>query len=173
MGTATQIRRSWGVSMAAEIRDWSAVLKEVKAIVEGEEEPGAKAQAVSDLLHSRIPAYDWVGFYVVDSSKQNLVLGPFAGEPTEHVVIAFGQGICGQAAERCATFIVPDVTQESNYLSCSPRVQSEIVVPLVVNGEVVGEIDVDSHTRGAFGEQDRVFLEQVAALLAPLLSVPS
>ncbi len=122
--------------------------------------------AVCHLLKDKVSYYNWVGFYLVDSEqKDKLVLGPFVGEPTEHIRIAFGQGICGQAAALEQTFIVQDVSQETNYLSCSPDVQSEIVVPIFKNGQVVGELDIDSHRSAPFSEADHAFLEQVCALL--------
>ena len=95
-------------------------------------------QKICDLLHSRVSHYNWVGFYLTDPEKKDeLVLGPFAGDPTEHTRIAFGQGICGQAAERRETFVVQDVSLETNYLACSPFVKSEIVIPIFKKGNVV------------------------------------
>lgn len=123
-----------------------------------------------DLLAEWVSYYDWVGFYLVDGENaRELVLGPYVGEPTEHTRIGFGQGICGQAAEREETFVVPDVAEQDNYLSCSLRVRSEIVVPIFREGRVVGEIDIDSHTVDPFDLLDRVFLERIASLLGPML----
>lgn len=122
---------------------------------------------VCQVLQQELRHYDWVGYYLVDSeSERELVLGPYVGEPTEHVRIAFGQGICGQAAERRETYLSADVSQETNYLSCSLRVRSEIVVPIVKAGKILGEIDVDSHTVNAFGEADRQLLETLARTTA-------
>ena len=121
-------------------------------------------------VESEVTHYDWVGFYLVDPAREReLVLGPFVGAPTEHTRIAFGQGICGQAADTEMTFVIQDVSQEMNYLSCSPHVKSEIVVPIFKDGAVVGEIDIDSLALAPFSEVDNAFLEQVAALVAPLL----
>lgn len=123
---------------------------------------------ISQLLAERIPYYNWVGFYLVDETEDNsLVLGPFVGEPTEHTKIKFGQGICGQAASTKTTFVVDDVSKEDNYLSCSPKTQSEIVVPIFdKNGNIVGEIDIDSHEKAPFDQDDRSFLEAIAKLLS-------
>jgi len=130
----------------------------------------ARLQAVCDLLKEEVPHYDWVGFYLVDPNKEReLVLGPFAGAPTEHVRIPFGYGICGQAAERKKTFMVPDVAREQNYLSCSPHVKSEIVLPVLRQGEVMGELDIDSNTLNAFSEEDRAFLLKVCYAATRLL----
>jgi GAF domain-containing protein len=126
-----------------------------------------KLSAVCALLQAKALRYDWVGFYIVDPEhRKELVLGPFAGEPTEHVRIPFGRGICGQAAAQKRTFLVDDVRKESNYLACSLKVKSEIVVPVLKGGAVVAELDIDSHTVAAFGEADRVFLEGVCGGVA-------
>lgn len=122
---------------------------------------------VCQLLESSVAYYDWVGFYLVEGEKE-LVLGPFAGEPTEHVRIAFGIGICGQAAKRKETFLIQDVSCETNYLSCSPKVKAEIVVPIFKNGRVVGELDIDSHQLSPFSDEDRDFLEQICRRLSGL-----
>ena len=90
------------------------------------------------------------------------------GDPTIHVRIEFGQGICGQAAEREETFVIQDVSKEENYLSCSVNVKSEIVVPIFKDGKVVGEIDIDSHQLAPFSEVDRVYLEKLAEQIAEL-----
>lgn len=122
---------------------------------------------VCQLLESSVAYYDWVGFYLVEGEKE-LVLGPFAGEPTEHVRIAFGIGICGQAAKRKETFLIQDVSCETNYLSCSPKVKAEIVVPIFKDGRVVGELDIDSHQLSPFSDEDRDFLEQICRRLSGL-----
>lgn len=129
-----------------------------------------KLHAICALLEREVAHYDWVGFYLVDPVREReLVLGPFVGAPTEHTRIAFGQGICGQAADTEMTFVIQDVSQETNYLSCSPHVKSEIVIPIFKDGAVVGEIDIDSHALAPFTEADNAFLEQVAALVAAVL----
>lgn len=123
------------------------------------------------LLQNDVPHYQWVGFYLVDpQAERQLFLGPYAGAATDHTRIAFGQGICGQAAEREATFVIGDVSQEINYLSCSIHVKSEIVVPVFHQGTLVGEIDIDSHELNPFTELDRQFLETLAAQLAPYVA---
>lgn len=127
-----------------------------------------KLQAICQLLSDAVPYYDWVGFYLVDVPKSELVLGPFVGEPTEHVRIAFGQGICGQAADSRETFTVQDVSKESNYLSCSPNVRSEIVVPIFKDGEIVGELDIDSHQLSPFEPQDVELLEGICEMVSRL-----
>jgi L-methionine (R)-S-oxide reductase len=121
---------------------------------------------VVDVLHERVAHYSWVGIYLVEGD--DLVLGPWKGpEATEHVRIPIGQGICGAAAASGQTEIVDDVNADPRYLACFPSTRSEIVVPIAYEGKVVGEIDIDSDEPAAFAAADRVFLERVAALIAP------
>ncbi|HCZ06806.1 MAG TPA: histidine kinase [Thermotogae bacterium] len=132
---------------------------EVEGIIHASAEFDDAAEKICRLLYENVDHYDWVGFYMVKSDEPVLELGPFVGEPTEHVKIPFGKGICGQAAQIKKTFLVSDVSAESNYLSCSPEVKSEIVVPLMKGDKVLGELDIDSHKLNAFDESDRTFLE--------------
>lgn len=120
------------------------------------------------LLRDNIDYYDWVGFYFRNGDKEELLLGPYAGEPTDHTVIPFGKGICGQVAVSNKNFVVPDVTAQDNYIACSLTVKSEVVVPLFVNGENVGQIDIDSEVIDAFNEDDERFLEFVNEQVAKL-----
>lgn len=146
---------------------FSHLLAEVERSIEGDAKRDEKLLRICTVLRDHVPYYDWVGFYLVEGDRE-LVLGPFVGEPTEHVRIAFGRGICGQAAEKKETFVVQDVSKEPHYLSCSPNVQSEIVAPIFKNGEVVGELDLDSHVRSPFTEEDRAFLEKVCGVVSKL-----
>ena len=110
-----------------------------------------------------------MGFYVIDKHRPNeLVLISFEGESTEHVRIPFGKGVCGQAALIRKTLVVQDVSKEPNYLSCSPKVKSEIVIPIFRNKEIVGELDIDSHIASAFTLDDQAFLEEVAEIVSEL-----
>ena len=121
---------------------------------------------VCKLLKQEVYHYDWVGFYILDEKKNELVLGPFAGKPTQHTHIAVGKGICGQVAESGQTIVVQDVTQVENYISCGLDVQSEIVIPILKNGKFVAEIDIDSHSPAPFIPEDNEFLTKICALLA-------
>lgn len=146
------------------------LLEEVRKVVDSSLGREEKLKRVCELLHDRVPYYDWVGFYLVDERKGNeLVLGPFVGEPTEHVRIPFGRGVCGRAAVELKTIVVQDVSKEANYLACSPLVKSEIVVPIFKGGEFVGELDIDSHELAPFTEDDRLFLERVAELVSRIV----
>ena len=128
-----------------------------------------KLKQICVLLKEQVPAYDWVGFYMVDpEADRELVLGPYVGEPTDHVRIPFGRGICGQAAETLATFLVDDVTTEDNYLSCNVDVKSEIVVPIIKGEKLIGELDIDSHQKSGFSEYDERYLKKICELITEL-----
>jgi GAF domain-containing protein len=125
---------------------------------------------ICQLLRDNIPNYDWVGFYMVNpDNDKELLLGPYSGAPTEHVRIPFGKGICGQAAETKKTLIIDDVSKEKNYLACSLSVKSEIVVPIIRNGKIIGELDLDSHAAAAFDERDRRFLEEICVIVSNVI----
>ena len=121
---------------------------------------------ICELLKNEVYHYDWVGFYILENDKNELVLGPFAGKPTPHTHIPVGKGICGQVAESGKTMIVQDVTQVDNYISCGLDVQSEIVVPILKNGKFVAELDIDSHSPAPFKPEDEQFLTKVCDLLS-------
>jgi len=129
-----------------------------------------RLQEVCDLLQSNIPHYNWVGFYWANMAARTLHLGTYAGEATDHTVIPFGKGICGQVAESNANFIVPDVKLQTNYIACSLTVKAEIVVPVWFQGKNVGQIDIDSHQIDPFTEDDVLFLEWLNEQIAHLLS---
>ena len=131
-------------------------------------ESGTQAmETVVRTLKAEHPDYTWVGIYLLHGNE--LVLGPFVGKPSPHTRIPLGRAICGAAAAERATIIVDDVSADPRYLACSVETKSEIVTPIMLDGDVLGEIDIDSDTRAAFGPDDRALLEQVAALLAPRL----
>ncbi|HET6644942.1 MAG TPA: GAF domain-containing protein [Fimbriimonadales bacterium] len=115
-------------------------------------------------LLAELPKYDWCGVYRLEGEV--LVLDEFVGDPTEHRMISVGHGVCGTAVAENRNLIVADVHAVQNYLCCSIDTKSEIVV-LIRSGELVlGQIDVDSHTRDAFGTSDEALLERIAAVLA-------
>ena len=119
------------------------------------------------LLQRERPHYTWVGVYLLEGEE--LVLGPFVGKPTPHTRIPLNKGICGAAASSGKTLIVDDVHADPRYLACSLETRSEIVVPLVRAGRVLGEIDIDSDAPAAFTEEDQRLLEAVAEILATKL----
>ncbi len=120
---------------------------------------------VCKILKQEVFHYDWVGIYILDQEKNELVLGPFVGKPTPHIHIPVGKGICGQVAESGEAMIVQDVTQVDNYISCGLEVQSEIVVPVLKNGKFIAELDIDSHSPAPFTPEDLNFLKKVCDLL--------
>ncbi len=121
---------------------------------------------VCQFLKQNVYHYDWVGFYILDPEKNELVLGPFAGKPTPHTHIAVGKGICGQVAKSGKPMVVQDVTQVENYISCGLEVLSEIVVPVLKDGKLVAELDIDSHSPAPFTSEDTEFLTKICDLLA-------
>lgn len=127
-----------------------------------------KLQHLCQLLHDNVAYYNWVGFYFADHQTKTLHLGPYVGAETDHTVIPFGKGICGQVAVSNQNFVVPDVAAQDNYIACSFTVKSEIVVPLFVNGVNIGQIDIDSHVLDPFTRKDETFLEFVNEEVAKL-----
>jgi len=127
-----------------------------------------KLQTICDYLKQEINYYDWVGFYFKNGDKKELKLNRFAGEPTEHSIIPFGKGICGQVALSNENFIVQDVSEQDNYISCGRKVKSEIVIPIFIDDQNIGQIDIDSHTANPFTEKDTELLEFVCKKVAKL-----
>lgn len=125
---------------------------------------------ICQLLEQEVAHYNWVGFYFKNGDKNELKLGPYVGAPTDHTIIPFGKGICGQVALSNKNFVVPDVSAQDNYIACSITVKSEIVIPIFVNGENIGQIDIDSNTIDPFSYEDERFLEFVCEKVATILS---
>lgn len=148
--------------------DRDGLLTAIRSAVAAAPNPQSAMQQAVRLLKDGVPHYTWVGIYVLEGKE--LVLGPFLGKPSPHTRIPLGQGICGAAASEKATIVVDDVNADPRYLACSIETQSEIVVPIMRDGDVFGEIDIDSDQPAAFGAADRALLEPVAALLADRLS---
>lgn len=141
---------------------FSHLKPKIKTILANEDESAQqRLTEVCELLQSQIGYYDWVGFYMANHAEKTLHLKAFAGEPTDHTVIPFGKGICGQVAVSNKNFVVPDVKAQNNYIACSMYVKSEIVVPLFKDGKNIGQIDIDSHVEDPFSIEDERFLEWV------------
>jgi len=128
-----------------------------------------KLLLICKLLEKNVKHYNWVGFYFRNGDKKELKLGPYVGAPTDHEIIPFGKGICGQVAVSNENFIVPDVAAQDNYIACSISVKSEIVVPIFVNGQNIGQIDIDSETPDPFTRDDERFLEYVCQQVSEIL----
>lgn len=143
--------------------------KIIEIVSNGHETVENRLFQICDLLQNRIEHYDWVGFYFRNGEKEELKLGPYVGDPTDHTIIPFGKGICGQVAISNQNFVVPDVSAQDNYIACSISVKSEIVVPIFVHGHNVGQIDIDSKTIDPFTKNDERFLEFVCNEVSKIL----
>lgn len=128
-----------------------------------------KLQKVCHLLDQEISYFNWTGFYFKNGDKNELKLGPYVGAETDHTIIPYGKGICGQVAVTNETFVVPDVHLQDNYLSCSIDTKAEIVVPIFKNGENIGQIDIDSHTLDPFTKEDLELLEWLCNEVSKIL----
>ena len=124
---------------------------------------------ICNSLKDTIDYYDWVGFYLANHDAKTLHLEAFAGTPTDHTIIPFGKGICGQVANSDKNFVVGDVKAQDNYISCSIHVKAEIVIPLFKEGINIGQIDVDSNTISPFSKKDEDLLEWVNEKVALIL----
>ncbi|MBV7439925.1 GAF domain-containing protein [Weeksellaceae bacterium TAE3-ERU29] len=135
--------------------------KRIDVIFEAKTDFNDTLQKVCQLLHDEIKHFNWVGFYFKNGDKNELKLGPYVGAPTDHVIIPFGKGICGQVAVSNETFISQDVYSEENYLACSIDTKAEIVVPIFKNGENIGQIDIDSHYANSITKEDEALLTYI------------
>jgi L-methionine (R)-S-oxide reductase len=147
--------------------DYAAAADEIRRELPLTADATAAMTRLVEILKTRIPDYSWVGIYLREGN--DLVLGPYLGKPSPHTRIPLGRGICGAAATAKRTIVVDDVNADERYLACSLETQSEIVVPVMRDGEVLAEIDVDSDRRAAFGAHDQELLETAAAILAEAL----
>lgn len=148
---------------------YNTLKPEITSLLDGNLAVNNKLEAICQLLQKNVAHYNWVGFYFANFENKTLHLKAFAGKPTDHTVIPFGKGICGQVAESHKNFVVPDVKAQDNYIACSIEVKSEIVVPLFKNGVNIGQIDIDSNTINPFNEADERFLEWVNEQVAKIL----
>ena len=140
----------------------------IEQIIRANKPVRSKLQEICDILRISTPHFHWVGFYFVHNNKKELKLAQFSGKPTEHTIIPFGKGICGQVAVSNENFIVQDVSEQDNYISCGFEVKSEIVVPIFIEGKNVGQIDIDSHDIAPFSKEDEALLEFVCHRVASL-----
>ena len=146
-----------------------SINRHIDKIFETKTDKNEILQDICDYLKSEVSYYDWVGFYFRNGEKEELKLAEFAGEPTEHTIIPFGKGICGQVAVSNENFVVPDVSAQDNYISCGWKVKSEIVIPIFKNDENVGQIDIDSHSVDPFSKEDEIILESICKKVAEIL----
>ena len=135
--------------------------RQLDALLAGERDRIANAANTAALIYHGLPELNWAGFYF--RRKDELVLGPFQGKPA-CVRIALGSGVCGTAAARAASVLVPDVHEFAGHIACDPDSRSELVVPLVEDGLVTGVLDLDSPRRGRFDADDQTGIELLAAI---------
>jgi GAF domain-containing protein len=134
---------------------------QLASLLEGERDGIANAANTAALLYLFLPDVNWVGFYFLKGRE--LVLGPFQGKPA-CVRIPLGQGVCGTAAERRESVVVPDVHAFPGHIACDTASRSELVVPLIKDGALVGVVDLDSPSLGRFDDADRLGCESLAAI---------
>lgn len=153
--------------------DYEALARDLKALLGDERDLLANSANTCALIFEKLPRLNWAGFYFLRGEE--LVLGPFQGKPA-CVRIRLGRGVCGQAAQRLETLMVGDVHQFPDHIACDSASRSELVVPLLPEGQLVGVLDLDSPERGRFTSQDREGLEHLAAVyvaatdFSPLIS---
>jgi GAF domain-containing protein len=134
---------------------------QARGLFEGERDPIANAANLTALLYGGLADVNWAGFYFLKAKE--LVLGPFQGQPA-CVRIPVGKGVCGTAAQRREAVVVPDVEKFPGHIACDVASRSEVVVPLLKSGRLLGVLDLDSPRRNRFNEDDRSGLETLAAL---------
>ena len=133
--------------------------RDLSALLSGEQDLIANAANTAALIYDALPGLNWAGFYLYKSGE--LVLGPFQGKPA-CVRIAMGKGVCGTAASRRETVVVEDVHAFPGHIACDSASKSEVVIPLVRNGELLGVLDLDSPNLARFGASDARGLERLA-----------
>jgi L-methionine (R)-S-oxide reductase len=139
--------------------------QQLRALLEGESDHIANTANMAALLYHSLPDVNWAGFYLLKDGV--LILGPFQGRPA-CVRIPLGKGVCGTAAQSRKTLVVPNVQDFPGHIACDTASKSEIVVPLVNNGQILGVLDIDSPSLERFDEVDRQGLERLAEILLGL-----
>ena len=149
------------IAQGTKTAQYRSLIPQIKALIEGEPDLVANLANTIAALKEQF-GWFWVGFYLV--KKDELVLGPFQG-PVACTRIRKGRGVCGSSWQQAKTLIVPDVEKFPGHIACNSLSKSEIVVPIIRNGEVIGVLDVDSSDLDQFDETDRQFLEEIVALI--------
>ncbi len=143
---------------------YSLLLKQLSALLEGETNATANLANASALLNQFLDRVNWVGFYTLEVETNQLVLGPFQGLPA-CVRIPLGRGVCGTSAQNQETLVVKDVHEFPGHIACDAASQSEIVVPLVKDGQLLGVLDIDSPEKERFDDIDQENLEKFCEVL--------
>ena len=145
----------------SKIETYQTLLQQIESLVAGETDSVANMANVAAVLHEAF-GFWWTGFYRVEG--QQLVLGPFQG-PIACTRIPYGKGVCGTAWQRAETVIVPNVHEFAGHIACSSASNSEIVVPILHDGQVIAVLDIDSKDFNTFDETDQLYLEQIVRML--------
>ncbi|TLS39093.1 GAF domain-containing protein [Pseudalkalibacillus caeni] len=148
--------------------DYELVIKQLHALLEGEKNAIANLSNASALLNQFLSDVNWVGFYLYEEQTNQLVLGPFQGLPA-CVRIPLGKGVCGTAAEKQETVRIEDVHEFPGHIACDAASQSEIVVPIVKNGQLIGVLDIDSPIKNRFDEVDEQYIDKFTHALSKYL----
>jgi len=143
-------------------KNYKALYDSMKALIDNERDWIANMANVSSLLYHHLENVNWVGFYLMRDGE--LVLGPFQGKPA-CIRIEVGSGVCGTAVKEKKAIIVDDVDQFKGHIACDTDSKSEIVIPLVKNGEIIGVLDIDSPLLNNFNEVDKIYLEKMVRYL--------
>ena len=146
---------------AQKIGLYDELAQQLAALIEGERDLIANCANMAALIYHGLPDVNWAGFYF--ARRQELVLGPFQGKPA-CIRIRWGEGVCGTAAARCSSIVVPDVHEFPGHIACDPTSRSELVVPLLHHGRVLGVLDLDSPVANRFDEEDRGGCERLVGL---------
>jgi GAF domain-containing protein len=165
------MRGSYRIAAVFELKSSSSVEEtyrqlpaSLESLLEGETDALANLANAAALLYGSLPHINWAGFYLLRG--ETLVLGPFQGKPA-CVRIELGRGVCGTAAARRETLVVPDVLAFPGHIACDAASRSEIVVPILDGGALLGVLDVDAPEKNRFGEADRAVLEECVRVLLP------
>ena len=156
------------MAAAGKQRIYAELAEQLAALLEGVPYPVANAANTAALIYHGLPDLNWAGFYFADGERE-LMLGPFQGKPA-CVRIPWGEGVCGTAAARRETILVPDVHEFPGHIACDPASRSELVVPLIEGGRVLGVLDLDSPVPDRFDEADRAGVERLVAIFLDSLS---
>lgn len=149
--------------------DTSTLVKDLQDMRENGYLPDPILRKAVRTLEEADDRFNWVGIYLMRDNEDKLWLHNYMGEPTEHAEIEVGQGICGTAVAEKENQIVQDVSEAENYLACSPKVESEMVVLIRAGDEILGQIDIDSHEKNVFTDDDETAVQAVADKLAEVL----
>lgn len=149
------------------VDDYTLLLKQLRALSEDEQDPIAILSNASALLNQFLQEVNWVGFYLW--KEDELVLGPFQGLPA-CIRIAYGKGVCGTAIQERKTQRVADVMQFPGHIACDSASKSEIVIPIIINDNIYGVLDIDSPVTNRFDEVDQTYLEKFVHVLESFLN---